>query len=826
MFNKLKKDEFLNKLIAKPTEKAFILDYKCLNHSYKDITFNKGLDADTINLWGREGTTGIGIHIPGEIEIYLNKKYERMTCFVGQEKNAILEVNPRKFMDYQVLLDGKEVWSGGGKVDFHSVDINVSGADVLTLICGTTHGLACGHVAWQDLTLYGTEGDIVRVGDCFCKNKPPFSFKYNGVSSDDFLYKWDYSYKKEIKKYSVNINNPHCPVTNDITTHTVKYKDPESPLSVIMEVLDYDKDATLWYNMWFENVGEERTGQISDIKVCDNYFEGLKNPTVHVSKGSDFILNDFEPITKTLENSQEINLWTEGGRPTNYHMPYFNIEGEDESLVGAMGWSGSWKGNIKKINVNTMRVSFGLDDYMDFYLEPGEKVQVPSMCLTFSKGEFEENQNDFRKFMVDYIIPRDDKGDIRLAPICVMGWGGMRDEEYEKRIKAIKDHKFPYEYYWMDAGWYGPADSYSPNGNVGDWSIHVGDWQVNPKAHPKGLRYLSDKFAEIGLKFLLWVEPERAIYGTPVTLEYPDIWLGEKFEKEGLLLNMSKDEACDWAIDFVSHIIEKYNVKCFREDYNFDPLGYWKENDEKNRHGITEIRAVNNGYRFWKTLLEKYPDLIIDNCASGGRKLDINMARLSFALWRTDYQCFYDHDPLGAQLVQNRLPLWNINNSTGTQHFPGDTFRARACMACGYLLDFCNIEEFALTEDYPFDWHRRMLEDFKRIREYFYGNYYSILPAKYDYSIWISYEMYREDMDEGCLFVFRERDSKWTAAKLNLKGINPDKTYIVEDLDDNSTFEMKGCDLLDEGFDVLIPNKLQSKLYIFKMHNAQCTMQN
>ena len=89
------------------------------------------------------------------------------------------------------------------------------------------------------------------------------------------------------------------------------------------------------------------------------------------------------------------------------------------------------------------------------------------------------------------------------------------------------------------------------------------------------------------------------------------------------------------------------------------------------------------------------------------------------------------------------------------------------------------------------------------------------MPAKLDYNIWISYEMYRDDIDEGCVFVFREEKSDYKVSDIHFKGVNPEKTYIVEDLDDNSTFEISGKDLL-EGLEVKIPNPRESKLYIFK----------
>ena len=809
MYSIVRKEEFLKKLISKPKGPSFQLFCKTIKNGWGEIGFNHGVDSDTLNLYGRDCSYGIGVHTPAEVEIYTQGAYNRLTCFVGQEKNKITSIFSQKYLNYKILGDGKEIWHGEGQVDFHRVDIDITGVKVITLYCvsPTDDNNFC-HVAWGDLTLYKEDGTKLCVGKTFCENRLPFSFVYDGVSSGDFLYKWDYSCEREDNKYKVT------------------YEDPKTGLAVMVDILNYETDAALWWDVYFENRGNKNSKQLSKVLVLDNDFEDFKNATFHSAMGSRCLINDFEPLEKPFKIGETIDLWTLYGRSTNYHMPYFNVNGSGKAVVGAMGWSGQWRGRFTGISSSIQNCVMGLDDYVDFYLLPKEKVQVPSMCLVFSDGDFEENQNDFRGFLVDYIIPEDKFSNderynirgkqVKPAPICVMGWGGMKTSSYEERINAIKEHNLPYEYYWVDAGWYGPEDSYSPDEHTGDWSVHVGDWQVNPKAHPKGLRYLSDRFGEIGLKFLLWIEPQRAIYGTPAYNEHPEYWMGERVKGASLYFNLSIDEACDWLIDFVADKIEKFNIKCFREDYNFDPLSNWKSMDGEKRSGITEIKAVNNGYRFWKTLLERFPGLIIDNCASGGRRLDINMAKLSFSLWRTDYQCFFDYDPMGPQLAQNWISPWNINASAGTQEFPLDTFRMRACMACGYCMHFSSYESRPVKEDYPYDWHRRMLLDYARIRPYFYGNYYSLIPAKYDYSIWISYEMYREDLDEGCVFVFREEKSNYKVSDIYFKGVKPEKIYIVEDLDDNSTFEMKGKDLLEKGLEVSLPNKLQSKLYVFK----------
>ena len=88
------------------------------------------------------------------------------------------------------------------------------------------------------------------------------------------------------------------------------------------------------------------------------------------------------------------------------------------------------------------------------------------------------------------------------------------------------------------------------------------------------------------------------------------------------MLNIGREDAYQWALEMISDRIRDYGIDVLRIDYNTGPLDSWRDTDEPGRRGITEIRCVENFYRLWDTLHARFPGLIIDNCASGGRRLD------------------------------------------------------------------------------------------------------------------------------------------------------------------------------------------------------------
>ena len=139
-----------------------------------------------------------------------------------------------------------------------------------------------------------------------------------------------------------------------------------------------------------------------------------------------------------------------------------------------------------------------------------------------------------------------------------------------------------------------------------------------------------------GLKFLLWIEPERVRVGTWLDRERPKWVLKTLQHMTTGLLNLGNKDARRWLTDTISGLIDE-GISVYRQDFNMDPIDYWKFADKKTRQGITEIRHVEGLYEFWDELLRRRPGLLIDNCASGGRRLDLETVSRSMALWRTDY---------------------------------------------------------------------------------------------------------------------------------------------------------------------------------------------
>ena len=239
-----------------------------------------------------------------------------------------------------------------------------------------------------------------------------------------------------------------------------------------------------------------------------------------------------------------------------------------------------------------------------------------------------------------------------------------------------------------------------------------------------------------------------------------------------MLLNLGHPGAWQWVVETVSALITENGVDCYREDFNIDPGPFWALADEDGRKGLTEIRFVEGLYRYWDELRRRHPGLLIDNCASGGRRLDLETVSRSVALWRTDYNCFPFMKPEASQLHGAGLNLWLPLNATSPMAAPGDTYQARSAYSAGLVL---SLEEFGMNDvqarDFPWDWYRQRISEMKRLRPYFLGDFYPLTPCSIDPDAWMAYQLVVPEKQEGAVLAFRRAESPMTTASFQLQGL-------------------------------------------------------
>ena len=227
---------------------------------------------------------------------------------------------------------------------------------------------------------------------------------------------------------------------------------------------------------------------------------------------------------------------------------------------------------------------------------------------------------------------------------------------------------------------------------------------------------------------------------------------------------------------------------------------------------MTENLYVQGYLGWWDELRRRHPDMLIDSCASGGRRNDLETLRRAVPLLRSDYQapCINPKTPdidLGNQGHTYGLAQWVPYYGTGVEYNDIYTFRGHLCPSTGigWIGDRTDWAAF-----------RRRAEEYTKLADLFYGDFYPLLPYNRDNSTWIAWQFHRPESGDGFVQVFRRSASQYESARLKLRGLEAAARYAFTDMDSGKTAEASGKDLLDPGLPVTIDQPRTAVILTYK----------
>lgn len=656
----------------------------------------------------------------------------------------------------------------------------------------------------------------------FLKDNKRFSFKLGGTDA------WECDYSTEVE------------TTDDMIVTKYKFK---NGLVVTNEAKIHDKfGAYEWVNYW-ENTSDRPTEIISELWDCDAelplehednrkwnsayYPDNATTTKICAPSGSKWEKKEFYCDMNELRDTRMVThifpgeskkYATSGGRSSVEHAPFFRISKNASGYIVAVGWSGQWNAEITRTNDSVIFKS-KIED-TNFRILPGEKFRTSSVVIMpyLNVGE-QEAHNLWRRLLKEDFSPVGKGERPEELPLCAGIWGGMRTASVLERIEKIKNLGLPYDCVWMDAGWYGEDTKPTSSEFEGDWSRHTGDWVVSPLIHPGGLKDVSAAIHDAGMKFLLWFEPERIVPTVQIVKEHPDYLLQKttdgKINDWSFLLDLGNEQAWQYCYDFLANAIEELQIDFYRQDFNISPLRYWRAHDVEDRCGITEIKYINGFYRLWDKLLERFPKLIIDDCASGGRRIDIETLKRSSPFWRSDVQCPANYEVEASQTHNQTFNMWMPYSGTGSGRVY-DEYRVRssygASMTTNY--SFCEDEKFCDTPE-KVEFIKKYMTEYLRIRPYFSADFYNLTEVDTANDVWCAVQFNRPENNDGVIEVYRREDSPYETACFAVRGFDENREYLFEDTD-GGTFRISGKILATKGFCIAVPEKRKAKIYFYK----------
>ncbi|MBQ2748980.1 MAG: alpha-galactosidase [Clostridia bacterium] len=587
-------------------------------------------------------------------------------------------------------------------------------------------------------------------------------------------------------------------------------------------------DAVEWV-LWFENDGSEPSGILSDIWDADvllplpvppapraGYSPQDGNLAVDVMQGmvdgGFYIKNDrfsarefsMHRIYLDKEPGHTCSFENITGRSSDGIMPFFHVGGDGEGYMVAIGWTGDWKIEFTGTEEG-VRVRSGMKE-TNFYLLPGEKVRTTSvLVMKYQAGE--DFQNKFRRLMKAHFSHLKHTPATREGLMAFELWGGLPSEEMKSRLRELQRYDIKMEDIWIDAGWYGQCEK-CDEAFSGDWSKNTGNWEVNKRVHPGELRDVAQVAREGGMNLMLWLEPERAITGTSLVAEHPE-WFLSLPGRDSHILNYGVPEAKERIYQIISGYVKDLNLSCYRQDFNTELTTYFKAADAPDRRGITEIKHILGMYDLWDRLHAEFPELLIDNCSSGGRRIDIESCKRAIPFFRSDYQCNFNENPDVLQVhnagIARYLPM---NGCTGKTKC--DTYTTRSAYSTSWGAAFYNAV-FQTMEEEDFAWAKKVTDDYRAIRRYFSCDFYNHGTSVLDESAWAIFQYHDADAGEGIVMAFRRSESPFATAEITLGGIPEGKEIEFFDMDSGESF-VSARDIA-----ITIPTKRTSRLLKYKV---------
>jgi len=653
----------------------------------------------------------------------------------------------------------------------------------------------------------------------------PFSFVYGRRPSSEIVKTW----ARKVQTRSLDGGR---------TENEVTWTDPKTQLQVRLTALRYAGSAVVEWTLFFKNDGNADTPILEELQALDVSVPvaGSSIPTVLYSRGAGG-MDTYSLQRKSLNQMEDFRMSNPGGGKTGEAIPFFDIRMNGRGLIGAVGWAGRWTISFSRSTKADIDLKAGMAN-THLSLHPGEQIRTPLILLLPWEGDAIDAHNILRRHVLTYHTPRY-QGKPVVLPISHVGWGGMKTSSSLRLIDQLSKENLGFESFWMDAGWYGTDRTVAEFQVFGeeDWFLHAGNWRVNRTAHPDGLRPISDRAHAKGMKYLLWFEPERAVVGTPLTIEHPEWFIGEDAGEFGgdvkrpfvkwRLFNFGDPTARQAMINLMSDLITKEGIDVFRQDCNFAPAPFWAQADARDRQGMTEIRYVEGLLEFWDQLRQRHPQLILDIVQRG----DLDSISRGVDLSRADYPVAPEADPIGNQVATEGLAYWRPHFGTIFQIRARDDYHLRSGFAPGTGFALFNtggtpqqVGKF-IPADFPFEWVRAAIAQYKRIRPFYYGDYYPLLPCSSNVDCtknadnknadeersadfeWAAWQFNRPEQRDGIVQAFRRSSNEEPVKNLLLRGLDPGRQYVVTGPEGGSRTTMAGRELMQQGLHVEIPQK-------------------
>ena len=353
---------------------------------------------------------------------------------------------------------------------------------------------------------------------------------------------------------------------------------------------------------------------------------------------------------------------------------------------------------------DTTRIAAGINPQsFSYILEPGSDFEAPEAVLTYSDSGFNAMSHNMHAFVRKHIV----RGEwqYKERPVLLNSWEAAYFDISERKLydlaKAGRDVGI--ELFVMDDGWFGTRN---------DDSQSLGDWYVNRKKLPGGLKGICEKINGLGMSFGIWVEPEMVNVNSGLYRKHPD-WAmdipgcAHSEGRSQRVLDLCNPEVAEYIVESMTRVFSSANIAYVKWDMNRIFSDYYSKylHAQGRPQGETAHRYVVALGKIMRTLVERFPHILFEGCAAGGNRFDLGILCYFPQIWASD-----NTDAVSRTYIQEGLsygyPMSVVSahvsacpNHQTLRVTPLTTrFNVAAFAVCGYECNLVDMKREELNE--------------------------------------------------------------------------------------------------------------------------------
>lgn len=585
-----------------------------------------------------------------------------------------------------------------------------------------------------------------------------------------------------VSKLSVREYNIHSGKTADVKGMPCLFKGDKNAdtLEVVLEDSNTALEVRLYYTVFDEYDIIARSAVIvnksdASIKLTKAYSASLDLPI------GDYDMIHFagtwgrerDMLRTPLKMGMKAEAENARGGSGHQVNPFVMIASPDADEIhgDVYGFSLIYSGNhssVAKIDqFGGLRIQQGINPHQfEWELNSGEKFYTPQTVICYSDKGFGQMSREYHNVYRNNLMKS--KWVNKKRPILINNWEGTYFDFTEEKLLSMaeKAKAVGLDLFVLDDGWFGKRNNDR---------CSLGDWKVNKDKLPSGIDGLAKKMNDIGLKFGLWFEPEMISPDSDLYRTHHDwaVSVPERTPVEirhQLLLDLSRDEVCDYVINALSDILANANVGYVKWDMN-------RQITDMPYLGFNHAYTLGY-YKVMSAVTEAFPDVLFEGCSAGGGRFDAGVLAYMPQIWASD-----NSDAVSRLKIQYSTSMCYPVSSISTHvtaspnHQVGrvTSLKTRGDVAYagtfGYELDITKAtdEEFEeIKQQIEFSRHIQQLVlsgDFYRLQSPYDGNY-------------CSWEIVSKDKKQVFLFASKILAVAQTKnATVKLQGLDADKKY-------------------------------------------------